>query len=93
MMTNKATNQHMKYKYTCNGFQSVTAESMSDSAYIFANRAARREYGKSGYARTCNLVSYAQDGSLAEFSALIGYTTGRNETTGHNINFTVYRGK
>jgi len=78
-------------KYTCNGFQSVTAETMSEAANIFANRAARRKYGKSGYARTCNLGAYAQDGSLAEFSAFIGYTTGRNETTGHNINFTVYR--
>jgi len=76
-------------KYTCNGFQSVTAETMSEAANIFANRAARRKYGKSGYARTCNLGSYAQD--LAEFSAFIGYKTGRNETTGHNINFTVYK--
>jgi hypothetical protein len=78
-------------KFTCNGFQSVTAENMSEAANIFANRAARRKYGKSGYARTCVQGSYAQDGRLAEYSAFIGYTTGRNETTGHNINFTVYR--
>ena len=78
-------------KYTSNGFKSVKAESMTEAANIFANRAARRKYGKSGYSRTCTMGSYAQDGSLAEFSAFIGYTTGQNETTGNNINFTVYR--
>jgi hypothetical protein len=28
---------------------------------------------------------------MGDFSAFIGYRTGRNETTGHNVNFTVYR--
>jgi hypothetical protein len=28
---------------------------------------------------------------MGEFSAFIGYRAGRNETTGHNVNFTVYR--
>lgn len=52
-------------KYTCNGFNSVSAESINDAANIFANRA-------------------------AEYSAFIGRTTGPNETSGHNINFTVF---
>jgi hypothetical protein len=78
-------------KYTCNGFKSVTTETMSEAANIFANRAARQKYGKSGYARTCTQGAYAQDGRLAEYSAFIGYGTGRNETAGHNINFTVHR--
>lgn len=76
-------------KYTCNGFRPALADSMREAAEIFANRAARKSYGGTGYCRTCNQYAYAQDGSLAEFSAFIGYTTGRNETTGKNINFTV----
>lgn len=78
------------YKYRSSGFRSVEAESMSAAAEIFATRAAKRKYGKSGYCRTCTQQSYAQDGSLAEYSAFIGYTTGRNETSGNNIQFTVY---
>lgn len=79
-------------KFTCNGFKSVTGDiSISEAAEIFANRAARRKYGKSGYARTCTMGSRSEDESTAEFSAFIGYRTGQSETTGHNINFTVCR--
>jgi len=78
-------------KYTCNGFKSVKVETMNEAAEIFANRAAKRKYGRSAYCRTCTMGSYAENGSLAEYSAFIGYTTGQNETSGNNINFTVYR--
>lgn len=81
---------HMN-KYTCSGFNSVEAETMSEAAKIFATRAARRRYGRSAYCRTCTQQSYAQDMSLAEYSAFIGYSTGRNETSGGNVNFTVFR--
>ena len=77
-------------KYSCNGFQSVQAETMNAAAEIFANRAARRKYGKSAYCRTCTQTAHASDMSMAEYSAFIGYTTGRNETSGNNINFTVF---
>ncbi len=76
-------------KYTSNGFRSVAAATMNEAAEIFANRAARRKYGRGAYARTCNQQSHSRDMSIAEFSAFIGYTTGHNETTGSNINFTV----
>tara|TARA_R110002126_G_scaffold5288_1_gene28067 strand:- start:322 stop:567 length:246 start_codon:yes stop_codon:yes gene_type:complete len=78
-------------KYITNGRRSVVAESMSDAAAVFANRAARDKFGRSGYSRTCTLASWSQDNTLGEFSAFIGHTTGRNETTGKNINFTVWR--
>jgi len=74
--------------YHSNGFKSVKAESIAEAASIFAQRAARREFGPRGDVRTCNQGSYAQNGSCAEYSAFIGRTRG-NETTGHNINFTV----
>lgn len=62
---------------------------MKEAAEVFANRMARKKYGRSGYCRTCKMDSYSQDGTLAQFSAFIGYTTGQNETTGNNVNFTV----
>jgi len=64
---------------------------MRDAAEMFANRAARRAYGRRGYARTCTEGAHSQDYTLAEYSAFIGYTTGPNETTGHNVQFTVHR--
>ena len=76
-------------KYITNGRRPVVAETMSDAAQIFANRAARDKFGRSGYCRTCVCTSWSQDNTLGEFSAFIGYRTGRNETTGHNVNFTV----
>lgn len=77
-------------KYTTSGCKAVKAESMNEAAEIFAGRMARKAYGRGGYCRTCTKTSWAQDGSLGEFSAFIGYNTSIRETTGHNINFTVY---
>jgi hypothetical protein len=78
-------------KYTCRGFRPVSAESLREAAEIFAAREARRQFGRSGYARTCTMGSYTQDGATAEFTAFIGVRTGRHETTGHNYSFTVHR--
>ena len=79
-------------KYTTRGFRAVHAETITEAAFTFAGRAARKRYGRRGHCRSCTPGAYAQDGRRAEFSAFIGYTTGRNETTGHNITFTVWRG-
>lgn len=84
-------NTEVTHKFTCNGSRAVHAIGMGEAADIFSARIARRAYGRGGYARTCTQTSYAQDGSLAEFSAFVGYSTGKSETTGHNVNFTVFR--
>lgn len=77
--------------FTCDEkLRPVRAEGLSDAAHIFARRMARREFGKRGDVRTCTMGSYAQDYSFAEFSAFIGTTKG-NETTGRDIQITVYR--
>lgn len=78
-------------KYITNGRRSVVAESMSDAAAIFANRAARDKFGRSGYSRTCAIQSWSQDNTMGEFSAFVGYKSGPQETTGRDINFTVWR--
>ncbi len=81
-----------KGTYSTNGCRSVQAESMRVAAETFATRMARREFGRQGYARTCNLTSWSQDGSLGEYHAFIGYRTGQHETTGRDVQFTVLLG-
>ena len=78
-------------KYISNGFRATEAADMGEAAQIFASRAARRKYGRTGYALRPTVQAHAQDMRLAEFSAFIGYATGRNETSGNNITFTVRR--
>ena len=75
--------------YYCNGFRSVRAQGIGAAAEVFAARAARKRYGRSGYCRVLRMGSYSQDRTLVEYEAFIGYTTGLNETTGHNIHLTV----
>ena len=78
--------------YRCNGFRSVRADSIRDAAEVFARRAARRAFGRRGIVRTMVEDSYVPNLSIVEFAAFIGYPTGPNETTGHNIRFTVING-
>ena len=78
--------------FRCNGFRSVRSDSIRDAAEIFAKRAARRAFGRRGIVRTMVEDSYTRNLSIVEFAAFIGYPTGRNETTGHNVRFTVVNG-
>jgi hypothetical protein len=78
--------------FRCSGFRSVRALGMRDAAEIFAKRAARRAFGRRGLVRTLVEDSYTRNLSIVEFAAFIGYPSGRNETTGHNVRFTVIHG-
>ncbi len=78
--------------FRCNGFRSVRTLGIHDAAQIFAKRAARRAFGRRGIVRTLVEDSYVPNLSIVEFAAFIGYPSGRNETTGHNIRFTVING-
>lgn len=78
------------HRFYCTGFRSVTATSMRDAASIFATRAARRSYGRRGYASLLAARAWSEDGRLSEFSAFVGYATGPHETTGHRVYFTVH---
>lgn len=75
--------------YRSHGHRDVSAADMNEAAQIFANRKARAKYGSGGYARTCNIECWSQDNTLGEYNAFIGYSTGKNETTGNNVRFTV----
>ncbi len=78
--------------FRCNGFRSVRSDSIRDAAGVFAKRAARRAFGRRGIVRTLVEDSYTRNLSIVEFAAFIGYPTGPNETTGHNVRFTVING-
>jgi hypothetical protein len=78
--------------FRCSGFRSVRALGIYDAAEIFARRAARRAFGRRGIVRVLNEDSYTRNLSIVEFAAFIGYPSGRNETTGHNVRFTVING-
>lgn len=78
--------------FRCSGFRSVRSDSIRDAAEIFARRAARRAFGRRGIVRTMVEDSYTRNLSIVEFAAFIGYPTGPNETTGHNVRFTVING-
>lgn len=78
--------------YRCNGFRSVRALGIHDAAEVFARRAARRAFGRRGIVRVLNEDSYTRNLSIVEFAAFIGYPSGRNETSGHNVRFTVING-
>ena len=75
--------------FTTSGHRPIKAESMKDAAEHFAGIKARARYGRRGYCRTCTISSWSQDNTIGEYSAFIGYSTGSNETTGANVNFTV----
>lgn len=79
--------------YHCENHRPIVAsediEDIKAAAEAFAGRKARAAFGRKGYARTCNLESWSQDGAFGEFNAFIGYRTGQHETTGYNVRFTV----
>jgi hypothetical protein len=79
-------------KYISPGFRSVKACSIRAAAVIFAERAARKQFGKSGYCQTCTQLAHSKDGRSAEYSVFISRTLRgqRNETVGHNQSFVVY---
>jgi hypothetical protein len=74
-------------KFIASGFRAVTADSATESAQIFATRAARRAYGRRAYCRTLRLDSWTQDGRQHNYQAFIGRdvpgqrgtTSGRDE--------------
>lgn len=82
-------------RYISEGFQPIRRSdevaSFNDAADIFANRLARRELGKRGYARIVRPDSWSEDGTSATYQVFIGTDErpfGRNgsvETVGRNV--------
>ncbi|HEY5742269.1 MAG TPA: hypothetical protein VIS99_06990 [Terrimicrobiaceae bacterium] len=83
-------NEELKL-YSSPGMKSLRSESMKDAAATFANRIARKEFGDGGYCRMCIQGAHAENSNFAEYSAFIGRSSGRNETTGRNVHLVVYK--
>ncbi|MFZ0712492.1 MAG: hypothetical protein WAM53_20805 [Terrimicrobiaceae bacterium] len=78
-------------KYISQGFRSVQACSIRAAVVIFAERAARKRYGKSGYCQTFTQLTCSPDGTFAQYSVFIGYSPrGRRDKVGHSQTFQVY---
>lgn len=80
-------------QFTCTGFRAVEADSAGEAAGIFAERAARRAYGRQGYCRTLRLDSWTQDGSSHAYEVFIGRDVrgSQGTTSGRNEWLTVHR--
>ena len=80
----------MKHTYHCNGLRSIRSVPEGDHpSAMFARRLARRAFGRKGIVRSIVEDSWTESRDLIEYAAFIGYRTGPNETTGHNVRFTV----
>jgi type IV secretory pathway VirB2 component (pilin) len=78
-------------KYISRGFKSVEACSIRAAVVIFAERAARKQFGKSGRCETFTQIQCSVDGRFAEYSVFIGCSArGRRHEAGHNQFFLVY---
>ena len=70
----------------------LTPSSQEDVAQTFADRLARKEFGRKGRAVTLRTDSYTRDGRQTNYEAFIGYPSGGDRTyAGHNIHFAVYQ--
>ena len=82
----------MKHTYHCNGLRSIREASVPEGDHpsaMFARRLARRAFGRKGIVRSIVEDSWTESRDLIEYAAFIGYPSGPNETTGHNVRFTV----
>jgi hypothetical protein len=70
--------------YSASGFHRVKATEMKEAAEIFANRLARKQFGRSGYCRICRLNSWDEQGRFGHYDIFIGYNGERGTTIGHN---------
>lgn len=79
----------MKIKYTCKGYRPIVMDTECEDinpARVFAERMARREYGRRGQVGALRLDSYTQDGTCSAYEAFIGApASDGNGIVGHNV--------
>lgn len=76
--------------YSAKGYRSVKANSAGEAAGIFADREARKRFGKRGYAHHVRLDSWTGDGSLHTYQAFVGVPEKGGGMSGNNIWIHVY---
>ena len=81
-------------KYTSHGHRPSSAPdaaSQSEIGELFAQRKARRLYGRTGRVGALRLDGQSPDGSVMEFDAFLGRPAPGGGLAGRNVRFTVYR--
>lgn len=61
-----------------------------DAAWLFANRLAKREYGRKGYCHHARLDCASADGRYGHYECFIGVPAEGGGTTGKNIRLSVH---
>lgn len=77
-----------KFKHSCAGFRPIVTDGSVEVGRVFAERFARREYGKRGAVGTCRLESWSPDGRFAHYGAFVGVRRDGG-IVGSNYGFTV----
>jgi hypothetical protein len=72
-------------KFRSPGNKSVIAENADEAALIYANRVARRYYGKLGRVASFYATGWAFDGSHVTYNAFIGKPSESGGIGGRNI--------
>lgn len=85
-----------RIRYTCSSHRPILKSSLEfaddgidSAARLFAERRARREFGKSGRVGAFRMDCYNRDYSTVEYEAFIGYPCG-DGLSGRNVRFTVH---
>lgn len=87
-VTKRIDNDGFMHHYTCEGLRGVRCNDKTEAANIFADRLAKKKYGRTAYARTLRINAW--NSTSTEYGAFVGVRTGNHETTGSNIHFTVH---
>ena len=83
----------MTATFRADGFRDVQADNARAAAEIFADRLARRAYGRNGFCRTIRLDSWTENRKSHTFEVFIGKPVRgeRGTTAGHNEWLFVHR--
>ena len=86
----KHGHEHIEYDRRGEPTMCHHVESAKEAAWLFANRLAKREYGKKGYCHHTRLDSASTDGRYGNYECFIGYRTEGGMTSGKNVHLSVY---
>ena len=78
-------------KFECDAFRPVYAETFKDAARVFAERYARKHFGRNSGVGALRCESQRADNSAQTWNAFVGHKKG-SYTIGHNTHFLIKKG-
>ena len=79
------------HTYLCEGFRPAKAWDAKEAAEVFADRLARRWWGRSAFCHHVRRDSWSESGRRVTFEAFIGTPAEGGGCAGRNVWLTVYR--